>query len=215
MNRLYSLCMLFGGTICVFQFLLGLVGFGEHHDTGGHGFDVDHDLSTDTEHAAGDHHAGSADGSDSAHGGADDSLTSRFIGVLSFRTIIAGMTFFGLGGLAAEAQGAHPVGSLAVALLAGGAALYVVAWTMRSLSRLRADGTVRIRNAVGQSGVVYLTIPGRRAGRGKVTITLQNRTMEYEALTEQSELPTGATVRVVAVIDPETLAVEAAPEPES
>jgi membrane protein implicated in regulation of membrane protease activity len=138
---------------------------------------------------------------------------SWFVGVLTVRTVVAGLTFFGLAGLAANASGAHPAGSLAVAGAAGITALYVVAWIMKSLYRLRADGTVRIHNALGQTGAVYLTIPARKTGRGKVTVTLQNRTMEYEAETDQSEIPTGATVRVVAVVDSETLAVETVPEP--
>ena len=32
-------------------------------------------------------------------------------------------------------------------------------------------------------GTVYLTIPGQKAGAGKVTLCLQNRSVEYQALT--------------------------------
>jgi membrane protein implicated in regulation of membrane protease activity len=211
-ERLFFFCAVIGGTISVCQFLLGLLGLGDHHDLGGddgglaHGFDSD----------------GSAHGVDpggSAHdqgghepGLSHESATSRFIGVLSFRTIVAAVTFFGLAGLAANAHGAHPAGTLAFALCSGVTALYVVAWTMRLLSRLRSDGTVRIQNTLGLVGVVYLAIPGHQAGRGKVTITVQNRTMEYEALTDQNTIPTGAPVQVVAIVDPETLAVAAAPD---
>lgn len=206
MNQIYFLCAVLGGTIFLGQFLLGLVGWGDHHDFS------DHDLSGEggLDHAmeSGDvDHAGD-ECTDGNHELGHESAMSWFLGVLSVRTVVAAVTFFGLAGLAAEAQGAHPAGSLAVALVAGIAALYLVAWTMRSLSRLRADGTARIHSALGQTGVVYLTIPGSRTGRGKVTVTIQNRTMEYEALTDRAELPTGAAVRVVAIVDPETLAVE-------
>jgi len=80
---------------------------------------------------------------------------------------------------------------------------------MRTLSRLRSDGTVRIERAVGKSGTVYLTVPAQRAGVGKVTLNLQNRTLECQAVTARSELATGAKVVVVSVIGPDT--VEVAP----
>lgn len=213
MNQFYWVCAVLGGTVIVCQFLLGLLGFGEHHDLDGSGGDIDHGLGG---HDAGGHDASAHDGGGhdgSGHDGAvgQDSLSSWFVGVLSFRTVIAGITFLGLTGLAAHAQGVHPAGSLALALAAGTTALYAVAWTMRSLSRLRADGTARIRNAVGSPAVVYLAVPGHRAGKGKVTVSLQNRTMEYAALTDHDALPTGASVQVVAIVDSETVAVEAAP----
>lgn len=211
MTTLFLISAALGGTIFVCQFLLGLAGLGDHHDLGGDGVDFDHGFEAGG-HDVGDHDASGHDGGHD-HELGDESATSWFVGVLSFRTIVAGMTFFGLAGLAADAHGAHPAGSLAIAIASGVTALYAVAWTMRALSRLRADGTVRIENTVGTTGVVYLAIPGYQGGKGKVTVTVQNRTMEYEAVTNRTALPTGATVRVVAVVDSETVAVESVPEP--
>src|SRR5260370_14270522 len=84
---------------------------------------------------------------------------------------------------------------------------------MRKLMRLRADGTVHIENVIGQPAVVYLTIPGHKAGKGKITVTVQNRTMEYEAETESDALPTGSSVQIVAVVGDDAVAVIPAPEP--
>ena len=100
-----------------------------------------------------------------------------------------------------------------IAAAAGLSALYLVAWGMRAMSRLRSDGTVRIQNAVGASATVYLTVPARRSGKGKITVTVQNRTMEYEAETEHEPLATGSTVQVVAISGPDTVEVVSAPEP--
>jgi len=211
MEQFYLLCAILGGTVFAGQFLLSVVGLaGDHElsgDSGGDHFDGGGD------HADGGGHDGT--GGDDHHGGAagHQSANSWFIRVLSLRTVVAGLTFFGLGGLAANSSGASPLGSLAVAAVCGFAALYVVGWAMRTLMRLRSDGTVHIENAVGQPAVVYLTIPGHRAGKGKITVTVQNRTMEYEAETEHETLATGATVQVVAVSGPETVEVVPAPEP--
>jgi hypothetical protein len=80
---------------------------------------------------------------------------------------------------------------------------------MRGLHRLKSDGTARIERAVGQNGTVYLRIPAHKAGVGKVLVNVQNRTMEYQAMTNADELLTGAPVVVVHVLGPET--VEVAP----
>jgi len=98
-------------------------------------------------------------------------------------------------------------------LVAGGATLFAVAWLMRTLHRLKADGTVRIERAVGANGTVYVTIPGEKAGVGKVTLSLQDRTVEYQAVTpHQQPLPTGAKIVVTAVIGPDTVEVTPATE---
>jgi len=80
------------------------------------------------------------------------------------------------------------------------------------LYSLNAEGNVHIERAVGLPASVYLRIPGKRSGTGKVTVKLQDRTMEYLAMTEGGALPTGAPVMVVGVIGPDTLEVAPAPE---
>jgi hypothetical protein len=191
METIFLVTAVVGGTLLVCQFLLGLLGVG-HHDLGGHDLHVDgsHDVAHDAEHA------------------------SWLVGVFTFRAIVAALTFFGLAGLAARGLGLPPLPSLAVALAAGAGALALVAALMRSLARLRSDGTARVERAVGQTGTVYLSIPAHRAGAGKVTVIVQNRTVEYQALTAGDELPTGARVLVTAVISPDTVEVLPAPIPE-
>src|SRR3990167_6196998 len=85
--------------------------------------------------------------------------------------------------------------------------MYVVYWVMLWLASLQAEGTVRIGGAIGAPATVYLRIPRARSGAGKIQINLQNRTMEYEAVTEGDALPAGARVVVVVVVNPETVEV--------
>jgi hypothetical protein len=120
------------------------------------------------------------------------------------------MAFFGLAGLAGEKAELAPPITLAVALVAGAAAVFVLHKIMQTLARLRADGTVRIDRAVGQPGTVYLRVPGSSHGLGKVTVKLQGRLMEFNAQTAGEPLPTGATVTVVRVINSDTVEVAAA-----
>jgi len=83
-----------------------------------------------------------------------------------------------------------------MSIVVGAAAMVAVHGLMRGLYRLGTEGTVRIEQAVGKTGTVYLRIPGRKCGTGKVTVNVRNRTMEYEAVTSGEALPTGCKVVV-------------------
>ena len=136
-------------------------------------------------------------------------MSSWFVSLLTFRTLVAALTFFGLAGLAGTREWGDGPTTRLLALAAGAGAMVLVAALMRALSRMRAEGTVRMERAVGKAGTVYLPIPGRKSGTGKVMLNVQNRTVECQAVTAENELPTGAPVVVVAVISPDT--VEVAP----
>jgi membrane protein implicated in regulation of membrane protease activity len=209
MYYVYLVCFLIGGTAMLCQFVLGLIGLGGHHDLGGDSHDVGgHDMPSHDVHTAG-HDAGH----DTHHHGANhaaDAAQTWLVGVLTFRTIVAGLTFFGLAGLAGRTS-LGPEWAAAVAFAAGVGALFIVAWIMRSLAKLQSEGTVRMDRAVGHSGTVYLTIPGHRSGPGKVHLNLQNRTVECQAITPHETIPTGAKVVVTAIVGRDT--VEVAPAP--
>jgi hypothetical protein len=201
METVYLVCFLTGATVMVCQFLLSLVGIGGHHDVGGDSHDLGgHDAV---------HGESGEDAHDGHHGSHHDAVSSWFVSLLTVRTLVAALTFFGLAGLAGTKQWGDGPTTRLLAVAAGGGAMVLVAALMRALSRLRAEGTVRMERAVGKAGTVYLPIPGRRAGTGKVMLNVQNRTVECQAITAENELPTGAPVVVVAVISPDT--VEVAP----
>jgi hypothetical protein len=196
METLYLLCATIGGTILVVQTILLVIGGGHgdgHFDAGdlndGH-FDghVDHDHGHGADHAA--DHAG-----------------DTFLKLLSFKTLVAFVTFFGLGGLACLQAGLSSVPSLAIALGAGFLALYLVGYLMTAMSQLQSKGNIDFKNAVGERGRVYLRVPGSNAGLGKITLALQGRTVECKAVTRGPDIPSGSDVRVVSVAA-DTLEVE-------
>jgi hypothetical protein len=202
METIYLISATVGGTILVCQVLLMFLGFGEHGDAGDHDVTLDHDVHVDVdghEVHTGDHH-------DTAH----EHEASWFARNLSFRSLVAFFTFFGLAGMAGHAKELEPPLHLGVALAAGCGAFFIVGWLMQSMKKLKADGTVRIDRAVGRKGTVYLTVPAQKAGLGKVTLNLQNRTVEYQALTAQQELATGSPIVVVSVVNSDTVEVASA-----
>src|SRR5690348_4420159 len=79
METVYTVCAVVGGTILVCQVLMSLLGLGGEHDFGGH--DVGHDFHVGDSHV-GDTHHGDGHADDHDHG------TSRFLSLLSFRTVV-------------------------------------------------------------------------------------------------------------------------------
>lgn len=205
MVNLFTFFALVGGTILVCQFVLTLVGWGGDH---AHGGDIGH-AELHGDHGGLDHDMTSPDGHD-AHG---HHGSTWLFGVLSFRTLVAAATFFGLGGLVADSLKQPPAAQLTGALAAGIAAMYAVHSVMRLFSRLGEDGTMRIRRAIGKQGTVYLSIPPARSGTGKIHVSVQSRLVEFPAVTAHAEkLAIGAKVFVTGVIGTDTLEVEPVPE---
>jgi hypothetical protein len=184
MTTFFVVCAALGGGVLVVQLLLGLLGV------------ID---------AGGDGDAGGGHGLGSVHGASDG------LDLLSVRTLSAGVAFFGLGGLTGLATPLGLWAALPLAVIAGTAAMFGTAVAMRWMLAFEDDGTVSIHGAVGATGTVYLTIPGERKGSGKVTLTLQNRIVEYQAVTSDAPLPTGAAIMVVDVVGPDTVHVVADP----
>lgn len=200
METAYMICAAVGGTLIVCQFLATLLGLGGHHEMGGGGHDVagGHDIvghEPGGHDAAGHHEAG--------HG----SEPNWFFSMLTFRTLTAAFAFFGLAGLATIRLELEPLPGLAIAVGAGAFALLAVGWLMRLLSRLNVDGTLRIEQAVGARGTVYLSVPGAKSGVGKVCVNVLNRTVEYNAITAREQLPTGAKIVVVSIVSADTFEV--------
>lgn len=203
MATIFLIFAVLGGTVLVCQFVLTLVGLGGDgdvpddlpddmpHDFSHGGFDAGHDV--DAGGAGHDVHSG---GHDAAHG--HDS--SWLFGIISFRTLVAAFAFFGLAGLAAEAAEFGLPLQLMIAVASGAAAMFGVHALMKMLSKLGEDSTIRIQRAIGQEGTVYVPIAAHRARPGKVQLKLQNRLMEFEAVTSSADkLATGTRVCVVAV----------------
>ena len=193
----YTIFAVVGGVVLVCQLVLNLIGLGgEHFDfmgelgLGDHGVDL------------GDHHA------DLGGHGIEGHDASWFFGMLSFRSLVAAVAFFGLGGLAGLSASLPEYFSFVLALAAGAVAMIAVAWMLRFFYSLHDEGNVYIENAVGQTGTVYLSIPGHNTGTGKVTVSVQDRSMEFLAVTSHDALPSGSAVVVIGIVSPDTVKVE-------
>lgn len=197
MALVFLMCAIFGGTVLIAQFFLG---FGGEHEAGFDGPEDAPDAIAEFEHDGSEH------GEDTHHD------STWLFGILTMRTILIGITFFGLTGRMAMAWGLTGVQPLVAAVAGALVSMYGMYFLMRTLMKLTADGTERISRSLGEEGTVYLTIPGHNQGVGKIHVTVQNRMLEYEAVTTGERLPTGTRIVVVDVLSSDRVAVEPLPQ---
>ena len=129
--------------------------------------------------------------------------------IFTVRGIIAFAVVFGWVGLVMDTAGVALWLTIVVATAAGAAMMVLLAVMMRAVMRLRSDGTLDNRNALGVSGRVYLTVPASRTGEGKVNGLLQGSYVERDAVTDEAaEIPTGCEVVVTGLSGQTTLVVK-------
>ncbi len=129
--------------------------------------------------------------------------------VFSVRGIIAFFVVFGWTGISLDSAGAAPVISSLSAVLAGALTMVAIAFVFRAIAKLENSGNIDNRNSIGVSGTVYLKIPAKREHRGKINIMIQGTLCERDAVTdEETDLPTGSEVVVVALSGQNTLVVK-------
>ena len=154
---------------------------------------------------------GGADGLDGADASGLDAsdASDSGQGLLTFRNFVN--FFLGFGWSAILLRGS--IGStpllIIISIVIGVALVTLVMLLFKWLSGMQQAGNINVfKSAVGCEGKVYLTIPGERAGSGKVQITINGAVREYEAVTDGPKLATGTGIRVVEAISADTLLVE-------
>ena len=120
--------------------------------------------------------------------------------ILTVRGIIAFLVVFSWVGIVLESVGAQLFITIPVAAVCGFATMVLLAFLMRAVMKLRSDGNIDTRNAIGTSGKVYLTIPPARSGEGKVQLMLQGSFVELGAVTDDEvAILTGSEIVVVGI----------------
>lgn len=128
--------------------------------------------------------------------------------IFSIRNIIIFFTIFGWTGIAAIRSGLNEASSVFMAFGAGFLMMYVYAKLFQYVIKLTESGTMDINNAKGQTGTVYLKIPGNRTGIGKVSVDIQGAMREIDAVTDDEELHTGDYILVLDILQNNILLVQ-------
>lgn len=134
-----------------------------------------------------------------------------FVGDFRFFTIRGIIAFFSVfGWLGAALDGSlHLFLVVILAFLGGFLAMVLIGYLFYGMTKLQSSGNIAYKNCIGKSGEVYLTIPPKGQGKGKVMLTVQERLIEVAAITKLSEtLKSGESVTVTGMLADHTVIVE-------
>ena len=143
------------------------------------------------------------------HGDGDASFIGQYF---TIRNMVAFFLGFSWGGLAfVEFDLGTPL-VVVLAIVTGLVFVAVVMGIMRGLAGLRHSGTLSLKNAVGATGTVSITIPGEMAGEGKVSLVIQGRLTDLNAVTGGEDLHVGGRVHVTGLTGSRLIVEGASPE---
>lgn len=135
-----------------------------------------------------------------------DSIPFQF---LSLKNIVAFFTVFGWSGIGLINAGLASWLVILIAFICGFLMMVLMASLFYFMSKLAESGTLKMKNAIGKLGEVYLMIPASRGGMGKVQLNVQGSLRTLDALTDDLEkIPTSSIIQVVDVIDDQILLVK-------
>ena len=142
---------------------------------------------------------------DYASGPKDFGVASLFTmqGVASFLCV------FGWGSLLIYRSTGLLALSVLIAAALGFLVMYALAKIMIQLNKLAHSGTLDVKNLLGNVGTVYLRIPPKGEGKGKVMVQTSERLVEFDAVSEtEEEIANNASVRVIDILGENVLVVE-------
>ncbi|MEM6721712.1 MAG: hypothetical protein AAF611_20455 [Bacteroidota bacterium] len=115
----------------------------------------------------------------------------------TFKNLVAFFTIFSWAGISCINAGYGKSVTLIVSILAGIAMMFVMATLIYYINKLVSSGTLKLENAIGNVGEVYLSIGANRSKIGKVHVNVQGALRELDALADSNEtLKTGTVVEV-------------------
>ena len=115
----------------------------------------------------------------------------------------------GWSGLAMHDNGMPLTMTIILATAFGFITLVGIAYIMRLASKLQSSGNIVIGYTIGKVGTVYIPIPPKMSGSGKINVTVQERFIEVDAVTPcERKLMTGESVRITATDENGMVVVE-------
>lgn len=116
---------------------------------------------------------------------------------LSLKNLVGFFTIFGWVGISCIAYDTAKPITILVSVIAGLMMMFAMASLFYYLSRMTHDGSLKLKNAIGATGEVYLMVGAERSRVGKIQINVQGHLRELEAITDSSaDLVQGDVVRV-------------------
>lgn len=175
--------------VMVLFIILMLIGFDNSEFDGIDDFDVDADLDIDS---------------------INDEPLSSIAGLKVF-TIRGILAFFSMGSWITlifvgivDAWLATVIG-----VIGGYLSAYLLAFALKQAMKLENSGNMVYSKAIGKNATVYIRIPKKRSGTGKVNMLLEGRYTELDAITDDaSDIMTKSNVEVIGIYNETILIVK-------
>ena len=127
----------------------------------------------------------------------------------TFKNVIAFFTIFGWSGIVCVDNQLSTATTIVISTIAGLLMMVLTSLLFYWMGKMSESGTLRIKNAIGVIGEVYLPIGAKRSEIGKIQIKVQGSLRELEAITDDNdELKTNTIIKVLEVVSDEILLVE-------
>jgi len=150
--------------------------------------------------------ADSSDGLDADLGG--DAGGDAQFQLFSLRNLINFLLGFSWTGISLYFSIPNRMILLLLAIAVGVFFVYIFFVVIKQIMRLAEDDSFKYSNTLNKTAQVYLTIPGKKKGKGKIMISIKGSFHELDAMTEKESIPTGSTVKVVKIENSDILIVE-------
>jgi hypothetical protein len=149
-----------------------------------------------------------------AHDGLDADFNSDLTGtdapfqLFSFRNLINFLLGFSWTGISFYTLITNEIVLIALSFFVGVAFIVIFFLIIRQIERLAEDNSFRIANALNKTGSVYLSIPGKKTGSGKVQVSVNGAFHELDAVTENEKIESSAMVRIIKIESNSLVVVE-------
>lgn len=121
---------------------------------------------------------------------------------LTFKTLLSFFTIFSWTGIVCIDAGFSEMISILIGTASGIAMMAITAWFYYFMGKMSESGTLVMSRAINAIGEVYLPIPPRGTGIGKVQLKLQGSFRELDAITDDEvEIKRGEIITVTEVIN--------------
>ncbi|QHI37909.1 hypothetical protein IMCC3317_32920 [Kordia antarctica] len=118
----------------------------------------------------------------------------------TFKNLVAFFTIFSWAGITCIEAGYGKTITILVSSVSGLMMMLFMASLIHYINKLVSSGTLKLENAIGNVGEVYLTIGGNRSKIGKVHVNIQGALRELDALADSEEtLKTGTVIKVTEI----------------
>lgn len=127
----------------------------------------------------------------------------------TFKNTVAFFAVFGWSGISSLDAGNGNSTTIIISIACGLVMMTIMATLMYYMRKLNDSGTLKMNNAVGAIGEVYMTVGAKRSSIGKVQVKVQGALRDLEALTDHSEdLTQGNVIKVIEVTNNGILIIE-------